>query len=472
MKSDTAHPTAPSKGTASAGGIPSVLAIRWLFPDTRGRLSRLSADQLRIGRGEGCEIDLAGEETSRRHAEIIRDGAVSVIKDVGSTNGVFLNGVQMKEATLVPGQVLRLGAWIGVVIAVTSDVAEANPVFELFAPNLAGGPVIRSIIEKVRCVATSDLPVVVLGETGTGKEGLARAVHAWSGRRGPFVAVNCAALMPSLAEAELFGYRKGAFTGAVRDSPGLFRSAEAGTLLLDEITDLPGALQPKLLRVLQEREVLPLGESRPVRIDVRVVVATQVPLTQAVAEGRFRADLCGRLDAVSVRLPPLRERKEEIPYLFSHLLGMHSGGRSPAVEPRLIEQLCLYDWPFNVRELDLLTRSLLVVHAHEGTLRRSFLPDRVLVCPNSGRSYPGTGTTGRSARKSLPGTPEARRARSERDFDLLREGLCTNGGILARAAAAAGISRQRAYRLLKTMGTGNAAIPGTDQDDGETEREP
>ena len=455
MIPDASHPTVPSKGDTSVGSAPSALAIRWVFPDPHGRLSRLYSDRVVLGRGEGCDIDLPGEEVSRWHAEICREGSAYVLKDTGSRNGIFLNGAQATKAILVRGQVVRIGEWIGVVVAVDAALDEQTPVFELFAPKLAGGPVLRPLVERLQRAAPSDLPVVLAGETGSGKEGLARAIHAWSGRTGPFLAINCATLTPPLADAELFGHRRGSFTGADRSSPGLFRSADRGTLFLDELTDLPEATQPKLLRVLQESEVVPLGESRPVSVNVRVLVATQVPLDRAVAERGFRADLCARLDAMSIRVPPLRERKEEVPYLFRHLLGVHSGGRIPALEPRLIEQLCLHDWPFNVRELELLARSLLVFHGHETILRRSFLPERMLlgIRTSTSRPAPSAGVRDDSA-PSTPAenTPEFHRERRERELAALLEALRTHDGILARAAAACGISRQRAYRLLESTG--------------------
>ena len=186
-----------------------------------------------------------------------------------------------------------------------------------------------------------------------------------------------AALPEGLAEGELFGYRRGAFTGADRASPGFFRSAEGGTLLLDEVSDLPLPLQAKLLRVLQEGEVQPLGETRPVAVDVRIVVASQQPLMDAVREGRFRGDLLARLDGLTVRLPPLRQRKEDVPLLFSQLLREHTGGRAPAVEGDVVERLCVHDWPFNVRELVQLARQLLVLHANETLLRAADLPARI-----------------------------------------------------------------------------------------------
>ena len=191
--------------------------------------------------------------------------------------------------------------------------------------------------------------------------------------------MNCAAVPEALAEGELFGYRKGAFTGASCGNLGHFRSANGGTLLLDEFTELPLALQAKLLRVLEQREVLPLGESRPVPVDVRVVVAAQEPLSAALEHRRLRADLYARLDGVTIQLPPLRQRLEDVVPLFEYFASEVSGGHPPRVEAELIEQLCVYDWPFNVRELELVVRRLLVLAGHEPVLRRHHLPARVCV---------------------------------------------------------------------------------------------
>jgi DNA-binding NtrC family response regulator len=478
MASRPAHTTMSSQNTAPDGAVVTALAIRWVFPTSRGILTHLSEGRTVIGRDETCQVMLPGKETSRQHAEIRRDGPVTILRDLGSRNGVFLNGAQVKEAPMCSGQVLRLGEWIGVTIDVAQEtsngdgqpdqdsvgsrkagvtvesqglVREPEPVFSLLAPGLAGGPVLRPVLEQARRAAASTLPTVILGETGTGKDGLAHAMHEWSARRGPFIAVNCAALVPTLAESELFGYRKGAFTGADRASPGFFRAAEGGTLLLDEISDLPESIQAKLLRALEQCEIVPLGESAPVRVDVRILAATQIPLPKMVEEQRFRADLCARLDGLTIRLPPLRERKQEIAYLFAYFLNQHSGGRPPEIEPHLVEQLCLYDWPFNVRELDLLTRRLLVLHGHEPILRRSYLPEQV---------FSRAGSEGQEAIPTVPGralplrgnTPEAHRARRERELVLLTQALRAHNGSIARAAAAVGISRQRAYRLMEPGG--------------------
>ena len=434
-----------------------MLAIRWVFPTSRGMLTLLSDECILLGRDDDCQVKLLGKEASRHHAEIRRDGPLYIVKDLGSRNGIFLDGARVSQAPISPGQMLRLGEWIGIAIQVPADTVDPDPVFDLLAANLAGGPVLRPILEQAKKAASSELPTVILGETGTGKEGLAHAMHEWSGRKGPFVAVNCAALVPTLAEAELFGYRKGAFTGADRGSPGFFRAAQGGTLLLDEVTDLPEPIQAKFLRALEQHEIAPLGESVPVRIDVRVLAATQIPLAQVVSERRFRADLCARLDGLTIRLPPLRERKQEIAYLFSHLLSLHSGGRPPEVEARLVEQLCLHDWPFNVRELDLLARRLLVLHGHEEVLRRSHLPEHILNHPAAGEPVPApVASVGSGAVAVAPNSPESHRARRERELSRLTEALRAHKGSVARAAAAVGISRQRAYRLMEAGGTSGA----------------
>ena len=448
----------PSNKTATGGMSQPTLAIRWVFPTSRGLLTHLADERIVLGRDDDCQVQLLGKECSRHHAEIRRDGPLHIVKDLGSRNGIFVNGAKVQEIPITLGQVLRLGEWIGVVIQVSPDVAEHDPVFDLLAANLAGGPVLRPILEQAKKAASSALPTVILGETGTGKEGLAHAMHEWSGRKGPFVAVNCATLVPTLAEAELFGYRKGAFTGADRPSPGFFRAAQGGTLLLDEVTDLPEAVQAKFLRALEQREIAPLGESTPVAIDVRVLAASQIPLAQVVTERRFRADLCARLDGLTIRLPPLRERKQEIAFLFLHLLRLHAGGRPPEVEPRLVEQLCLHDWPFNVRELDLLARRLLVLHGHEELLRRSYLPEHILNRPVAGEPVPAPiAAVGSGAVSAAPNAPESHRARRERELSLLTEALRTHKGSVARAAAAVGISRQRAYRLMEAGGITGAA---------------
>ncbi|HEX8701168.1 MAG TPA: sigma 54-interacting transcriptional regulator [Myxococcaceae bacterium] len=216
-------------------------------------------------------------------------------------------------------------------------------------------PAMRDLSRRARQVAETDTPVLLLGETGTGKERLARAIHRWSPRADhPFVTINCAAIPAGLLESELFGHVKGAFTGATKDRAGRFQMAHGGTLLLDEVGELPVELQAKLLRALQEKAFEPVGSDKTVRADVRILAATHVDLQQAIAQRRFREDLYYRLSVFPLRLPPLRERLEDLPQLCAFLLGeqaRRTGRRDMRVTQEGLARLALYDWPGNLREL-------------------------------------------------------------------------------------------------------------------------
>jgi sigma-54-specific transcriptional regulator len=242
-------------------------------------------------------------------------------------------------------------------------------------------PLSRELLAYLERVAPSDATVLIHGETGTGKELVARHVHALSHRRNaPFVAVNCAALNESLLDSELFGHRKGAFTGADRDREGWFETAHRGTLFLDEIGDLPAAAQVKLLRVLQEREVVPVGARTPTSVDFRLIAATNVDLKHAVEAGHFRADLYYRLSVADVRLRPLRERPGDIPPLVEHFLAMYGGrlGHSvPSVSPPAMQRLLSHPWPGNIRELEnVLHHTLLVCPGPTIRAQDVYLPER------------------------------------------------------------------------------------------------
>jgi DNA-binding NtrC family response regulator len=355
------------------------------------------------------------------------------VRDLGSTNGTFLNGARIQTSALSEGDVLRLGDAVGVTVRV--DDALGPPQTTEPVTGVIFGPGSRDLLERVRRLAPDDLPVVIDGATGVGKEGIARSLHALSRRTGALHAVNCGALPPALAEAELFGHRKGAFTGAEQAGLGHIRAAHQGTLFLDELVDLAPAVQTKLLRVLQEKVVVPLGETRAIPVDVRIIAATLVPLSELVAARRVREDLAARLSGVSLSVPRLAERRVDIPILLSHFLRLHSGGRPPGVDGRLLEHLLLLPWAANVRELELTARRLLALHGHEPVLRRSMLDDAA------------------PASAQLPPSPAAAAARrrgpedAQPDIDRLREHLARHGN-LSRAAREAGISRQRAYRLL------------------------
>ena len=451
MRHDSGTTTITESSAPRHGEGVATLALVWLFPRAdipSVDLQTQGAGEWLVGRDPTCAIRLEGNDVSRRHAAIRRaaDEAEVHIVDLGSRNGIRVNGCSVASAELGCGDVVRVGGWVGLVAAGPSEFGE-------IAPGLLGGAVLQAAVAPLRQVAPSSLTIVLEGETGTGKEIVTRSVHAWSGRSGPLVAVNCAALPEGLAEGELFGYRRGAFTGADRASPGFFRSAQGGTLLLDEVSDLPLPLQAKLLRVLQEGEVQPLGETRTTPVDVRIVVASQQPLMDAVREGRFRADLLARLDGITVRLPPLRQRKEDVPHLFSHLLREWTQGRAPAVECDLVERLCVHDWPFNVRELVQLVRQLLVLHPGGSLLRAEHLPVRI--------GMPSAEPIATApAGKGSPRAESARASSEPVELPALLSALRAAGGNVARAAAMLGITRQRAYRLMESHAVDLEAIRG------------
>jgi transcriptional regulator with AAA-type ATPase domain len=414
MRSESGGTTITAAGSPRGGTDSPQLTLVWLFPrpgEPAVSLVWEGENELVIGRDESCAVRLIGNDVSRRHAALARSGPdrALAIRDLGSRNGIRVNGRAVSSAPLGAGDVVRLGGWVGVVSATPGAFAE-------IAPGLLGGAALRAALAPLKLAAPSDLPIVLEGETGTGKEVVARSLHRWSGRPGPFLAVNCAALPEGLAEGELFGYRRGAFTGADRPSPGFFRSAEGGTLLLDEVSDLPMPLQAKLLRVLEEREVQPLGEARPVAIDVRIVVAGQQSLIEAARQGR--------------------NRREDVSPLFSQLLTELSNGRAPAVEGDVVERLSVYDWPFNVRELVLLVRRLLVLHGAESTLGAHHLPERIAARAEDAPAAPAAPAPAGAPAEAV-------------ELPALVVALRASGGNVARASAMLGITRQRAYRLME-----------------------
>lgn len=251
-----------------------------------------------------------------------------------------------------------------------------------FENMIAGSRAMRDVTDIAGRVAPTDATVLLEGESGTGKELLAKAIHAHSSRsRGPFVTINCGAIPEQLLESELFGHRRGSFTGAVADKAGKFEAAHRGTIFLDEVGELPHALQVKLLRVLQNREVDKVGEARPIAVDVRVIAATNRDLEKMVSDGTFRDDLYYRLAVVSIRLPPLRERANDIPLLVHHFLAKHSarmGRPVPSVAREVYSAFNLYNWPGNIRELENVIERALVLDT-DGLVGLDDLPDRLRV---------------------------------------------------------------------------------------------
>ena len=369
------------------------------------RLSLAEVDAATVGRGEQrawTRVTEAGTPVLRlalpdgwmstRHAELARGDAGWILRDAGSKNGTFLNGRAVTESPLVDGDVIEVGSTVLLFRDRTRRTAR-DPV-DLVAGAGAAHPALVTLnlelarqLAPLQRLAAATLPIVLGGESGTGKEVTARAVHDLSGRGGPFVPVNCGALPDALVEGELFGARKGAYSGATEDRAGLVRAAHRGTLFLDEIADLPLASQGKLLRVLQEGEVLPLGGTQPIPVDVRVVAASHRALPAEVEAGRFRADLYARLAGAHVTLPPLRERREDIGLLVGVLLEriLGEGARGVRFEREAARALFLHRWPLNTRELEQALRAATALAA-DGRIAPAHLPEVVRGRPAGGGS--------------------------------------------------------------------------------------
>jgi len=321
---------------------------------------------------------------------------------------------------------------------------------ELVRPNgrpACGEPESAGFLNLSARIAAHDATVLVLGETGTGKEGLARFIHARSPRAdGPFVAINCAALPETMLEAMLFGHQKGAFTGAAGAGEGLFRAAEGGTLLLDEVAELPLPLQAKLLRALQEREVLPIGATKPIAINVRVIAAANRDLATEVAEGRFRADLYWRLNVMPLMLKPLADRRLDVRAITATLMLRHltPGETFPWPTQSAIERLMSHGWPGNVRELEnVLQRAMLLrstdrIEAHDLTIEAG-----TLAAAQSVRHQ--AKPVARAAANTVTRLADAARTS---EYEAIEEALAATGGHRLRAAERLGISeRTLRYRL-------------------------
>jgi transcriptional regulator with GAF, ATPase, and Fis domain len=300
------------------------------------------------------------------HASIRREDRAFVISDERSKNGLVVNGRRVDRHLLRDEDIIECGRTFllfrmaqqsrpDAPLSIDSAELQALPTgLATFHEPLATE--LRTLFD----VARARLPVLIFGATGTGKELVARAVHSMSQRRGPFVPLNCGALPESLVEAELFGARRGAFTGANEDKPGLVRASDRGTLLLDEIGDLPLCAQPSLLRVLQEREVLSVGATRAQPIDLRVVAATHRDLDEMARHGRFRDDLLARLNGFALHLPPLRERLEDFGLVTASILAQHAQPDT-TISVEAMRLLLAYAWPLNIRELEHCLRGALAV---------------------------------------------------------------------------------------------------------------
>ena len=337
-----------------------------------------------IGTLEDNDIVVDDDTVSRRHCRIIQEDDAYLVVDLDSTNGTHVNGVRIREAFLSPNVVFSVGN-TNIRFCPVDEEVPVEPVETERLGDIVGRSVeMRKIFDVLQKIAPTSATVVVEGETGTGKEIVAQTIHEMSPRSDePFVVFDCGAVPESLVESELFGHEKGSFTGAIMTRKGLFEMAEGGTIFLDELGELSLDLQPKLLRVLEQREVRRVGSNEPIPIDVRVVAATNRELEEEVREGRFREDLFYRLSVVRLFLPALRDRIEDLPLLVDHFLETMDcntadggGRRLQGIAPAALDALRGYEWPGNVRELaNIVERAC--SFADGEMLRRQDLPDYI-----------------------------------------------------------------------------------------------
>jgi transcriptional regulator with GAF, ATPase, and Fis domain len=402
-------------------------------------------DTTRVGKADDNDLVLPDDTVSRHHCELVREGEAVRVRDLGSTNGTRVDGTRVGDALLSPGAVLKVGE-VEVALrpaARRSDVLPSDATS--FGPALGKSLAMRSIFGVLERIAPTEATVLLQGETGTGKDVLARAVVEHSPRKsGPFVVVDCGAVSYSLIESELFGHERGAFTGAVASRQGAFELADGGTVFLDEIGELPLDVQPKLLRVLEAREFRRVGGNRPIKTDVRVVVATKRDLEREVRGGRFREDLYFRLAVVPVVVPPLRQRREDVPMLADAILDAAcAGGERLRLGDRALQGLLAHDWPGNVRELrNVLERAVYMARAQGA----SELGDVTL--PTGG------GDTGGAFSFEPEKSYRETRARLESEFErrYVKWLLQRHGGNVSAAAREAKMDRKHLHELAKKHG--------------------
>jgi transcriptional regulator with GAF, ATPase, and Fis domain len=383
-----------------------------------------------------------------------------VLVDLASTNGSFINRVRVREAFLQPGCTLHLGKVEIKFVAADEEVEIVPSHKERLGAAVGRSRKMREIFSVVEKIAPTGTTVVIDGETGTGKEVIAQEIHRLSPRaKGPIMVLDCGAVPPNLIESELFGHEKGAFTGAVMTRQGLFELAHGGSLFLDELGELPLDLQPKLLRALESREIRRVGGTRSIRVDVRIIAATNRDLETEVANGRFREDLFYRLSVVRLRLPPLRERTEDLPLLVRQLLArlpanQRSNGaqRIRDVSSAAMERLQVYRWPGNVRELaNVLERAVSLADGE--LIEAADLPEVVRAEPrvSTGRTVlPPPIPQDAAAGGSFKEAKERLLSSFERDFLVAL--LKKTGGNISQAAREADIDRKYFRKLMKKYG--------------------
>lgn len=466
-----------STGSSGAGGIETLYiagraAARRLQrarvvvldgPD-RGRAVEVDKPRITVGRSSACELSLSDRAVSSSHAEIEAAEAGWVIRDLGSTNGCWVGEIRLREAILPLGARVRVGATTLQIEPAAGSVEIPLSAGDRFHDLVGRSVAMRQIFAQLEKVAALDITVLITGETGTGKELVARALHAGSKRaKGPLVVQDCSALPRDLVESVLFGHERGAFTGATERRAGCFEQAQGGTVFLDEVGELDIALQPKLLRVLESRELRRVGGAQTIPADARVVAATNRDLRAMVGAGTFREDLYYRLGVVTIELPPLRARREDIPLLAAALLEQFCR-RNPELGPRALgadalERLQAMPWPGNVRELRNTLERAASLSERAELSADDLLP---VAAPRLAAAPAGDPSAHAAARgevredlAALPFKDAKSRVLEAFEPAYLAALLARHQGNITRSAHAAGLTRYHLRELCKRYGLRN-----------------
>jgi DNA-binding NtrC family response regulator len=441
----------------------------------------IEAPVIRLGARRGNDVQLTDSQVSGIHCEIRLDERGYRLRDLDSTNGTFVTGLRINDVYVPPGAVLTIGTTRLRFQPLGESVEVALSPRQSFAGLIGRSVVMREMFARLEKLAQSDATVLISGETGVGKELVAESLHEHSPRSsGPFVVLDCGSIPQNLIESELFGHERGSFTGAVSSYAGAFERAHRGTMFLDEIGELPLAMQPKLLRALERKEVRRIGGSRTIQVDIRVVAATNRDLGVEVNRGRFREDLYYRLAVARVHVPPLRERREDIEPLIEHFLSITPNANGARLSPETVELMKKHDWPGNVRELrNVIERALLLSEPPMAPVGEDMMGpsaaggepgDQTPAQLTDAESTPGTGGYGvgvprgremfEIAIDTRSPFKEAKQALvTEFERRYIRRLLAEHGGNISAAARVAGIDRMSIHKMLHRLGIDN---PGRD----------
>jgi DNA-binding NtrC family response regulator len=435
-------------------------------PDA-GLVRDIEAQVIRIGARRGNDVQLTDSKVSGLHCEIRLDDRGYRLRDLDSTNGTYVSQLRINDVYISPGAQIALGATRMKFEPLGDTVEIELSDSDRFGSMIGRSVKMREMFARLEKLARSDTTVLVTGETGVGKELVAEALHDHSGRtQGTFVVLDCGSIPPNLIESELFGHERGAFTGATSSYAGAFERAHGGTVFLDEIGELPLGMQPKLLRVLERKEVRRLGGTKTIEVDLRVIAATNRDLGVEVNRGRFREDLYYRLAVARVHVPPLRDRREDLPLLIEHILTLTPGGETASIAQETIDLMMKHDWPGNVRELrNVIERAVLLSETPdtEDALRRS--PSSPPRNEPSHTSTPSHTATSADASMTVPvdvGIPfkaAKQNVISEFERRYISRLLAQHEGNISAAARAAGIDRMSIHKMLHRLGLAN---PGRD----------